>query len=75
MGKILFFVILGLVIYFLLKKQLGNRQSSGDKPSSRPVAEDMVKCAHCGVNLPRSEAIFSKGEFFCTPEHHRLKQK
>lgn len=29
--------------------------------------EDMVKCAHCGVNLPRSEAIYSGGDFFCTP--------
>jgi len=32
----------------------------------------MVKCAHCGVNLPRSEAIFSKGEFYCSVEHQKL---
>jgi hypothetical protein len=24
----------------------------------------MVRCAHCSVNLPRSEAILSKGRFF-----------
>jgi uncharacterized protein len=39
------------------------------------VVEDMVKCAHCGVNLPRSEAIYSGGEFFCTPEHQKLGRK
>ncbi len=75
MGKILFFAFVGLVIFLLLKKKLGNRSLPGDKPSSPPTVEDMVKCAHCGVNLPRSEAIFSQGEFFCTPEHHQLKQK
>jgi uncharacterized protein len=31
----------------------------------------MVKCAQCGVNLPRSEAIYSGGDFFCTPEHQQ----
>ena len=75
MGKILFFAFVGLVIFLLLKKKLGNRPLPDDKPFSPPMAEDMVKCAHCGVNLPRSEAIFSKGEFFCTPEHHQLRQK
>lgn len=37
--------------------------------------EDMVKCAHCGVNLPRSEAIYSGGDFFCTAEHRQLGKK
>jgi uncharacterized protein len=37
--------------------------------------EDMVKCAHCGVNLPRSEAIYTGGEFYCTPEHKQLGKK
>ena len=75
MGKILFFLILGLVVYLLLKKQLGPRRPPGAGKPVPPTAEDMVKCAHCGVNLPRSEAIFSQGEFFCTPEHRQLKQK
>ena len=75
MAKFLFFLVLGLAIYFLLKKQFGKHQLPDNKPASPVEAEDMVKCAHCGVNLPRSEAIFSKGEFFCTQEHHQLRQK
>jgi uncharacterized protein len=75
LGKLLFLIGLGLVIYLLFK----NYQRSLNRPDSRPAAqrgpEDMVKCAHCGVNLPRSEAIFSQGEFFCTPEHKLLGRK
>jgi uncharacterized protein len=40
-------------------------------PGGKPSVEDMVKCAQCGVNLPRSEAIYSGGDFFCTPEHQQ----
>lgn len=75
MGKLLLLIGLGLVVYLLFK----NYQRSLNrpvKPSAAPRGpEDMVKCAHCGVNLPRSEAIFSQGEFFCTPEHQRLGRK
>ena len=75
MGKLLVLIGLGLVIYLLLK----NYQRSLNRPDHAPPStrgpEDMVKCAHCGVNLPRSEAIFSRGEFFCTPEHQRLGRK
>ena len=74
MVKLLFFVVIGLVVFLLLKKKLGQRPQD-TPPSKTSDIEDMVKCAHCGVNLPRSEAIFSQGEFFCTPEHHRLRQK
>jgi uncharacterized protein len=75
LGKILFLIGLGLVIYLLLKnyKRSLNRPDK-DTPAERGP-EDMVKCAHCGVNLPRSEAIFTQGEFFCTAEHQRLGRK
>ncbi|MEW6132863.1 MAG: PP0621 family protein [Pseudomonadota bacterium] len=75
MGKLLVLVVLGVVAYLLFKNyQRRLRRPEGAPPGERGP-EDMVKCAHCGVNLPRSEAIFSRGEFFCTPEHQRLGRK
>ena len=75
MGKILFLIGLGLVIYLVLKNyQRSLNRPNKDTPAARD-AEDMVKCAQCGVNLPRSEAIFSQGEFFCTQEHKQLGRK
>lgn len=71
MGKILLLIIIGLVAYAIIR----NYRRSLDKPShpsSQDTVEDMVKCAHCKVNLPRSEAIYAGGEFFCTPEHQKL---
>jgi len=30
-----------------------------------PQGEDMVACARCGVNLPRSDAQEAAGAFYC----------
>jgi len=68
-------LLVGIVIvYLLLKKYFRNLQgpASGAKP---PIAENMVRCAHCGVNVPQTEAIFSRGEYFCGDEHRRLHQQ
>ena len=72
MGKILLLIVVGLVIFVAIKryKQSLNLPKSGAKP-----AEDMVKCAHCAVNLPRGEALYTQGEFFCTTEHQKLGKK
>lgn len=42
------------------------------KPAAVRQAEQMVRCAHCGIHLPRSEAVLSAGETYCGQEHARL---
>lgn len=74
MFKILLLIAIGFVVLAVIRTY----QRSLNKPTTsarEPVVEDMVKCAHCGVNLPRSEAIYSGGDFFCTPEHKQLGKK
>jgi uncharacterized protein len=42
-------------------------------PAGRSVpAEQMVRCAHCGIHLPRSEAALIGGRTWCSQEHARL---
>lgn len=74
MIKILLLIVVGFAVWAVIRAY----QRSLNKPTSsarETIAEDMVKCAHCGVNLPRSEAIYSGGDFFCTPEHKQLGKK
>lgn len=72
MAKILLLILIVWVVYTLIKRY--QRSLNVPQPGPKP-AEDMVKCAHCAVNLPRSEALLTKGEFFCTPEHLQLGRK
>lgn len=69
-------ILVGIaIIYLLLKKYFRNLQQS-DKPVRPPAAaENMVRCAQCGVNVPQTEAFFSRGEHFCSDEHLKLHQQ
>jgi uncharacterized protein len=46
-------------------------REDAERPIQRPV-EDMVRCAHCGVFLPRADSVESRGARFCSREHERL---
>jgi len=73
MGKLLFFVLVILAVYLIVKK--GTRSlPPKELKEPKPEVEDMVRCARCGVHLPRSESVMSGGEFYCS-EEHRLEGK
>ena len=42
------------------------------KKTADPGAQPMVRCAHCGVHLPRSDALPLGEHSFCCEEHRRL---
>ncbi|WP_277402936.1 PP0621 family protein, partial [Achromobacter xylosoxidans] len=41
-------------------------------PPAASAPEAMVRCAHCGIHLPRSEALLQGGRTWCSQEHARL---
>ncbi|MDF3823442.1 PP0621 family protein [Leptospira sp. 96542] len=43
------------------------------RASARDTApQDMVRCAHCGLHLPLSEAVASTSAHYCSAEHRQL---
>lgn len=57
-----------LVAGFWLFRRFRQRQSPV-KSDTRPYRE-MVRCAHCGVYIPRSEATDNRSrDYFCSEEH------
>ena len=70
----LILLALGAWLVYRLVKSSGRRIKQEDAPKPE-TGEDMVRCAHCGVHLPRSESIVSHGVSFCTNEHRQLHQK
>lgn len=70
MSKLLFLLLAILVVYWILRayrKRIDRSQGPG-KPASE---EDMVRCEHCGVHLPRSESVTTRGIHFCSADHQR----
>ena len=63
------FILLAViaVVYWLLKTY----RKQSPKQDVTTTSEDMVRCAQCGMHLPKSESILAGGNFFCSDAHHR----
>ena len=70
--KILLLIAAVWIVILLVRRY--QRSLAQPDATVKPV-ENMVKCAHCAVNLPRGEAIYTQGDFYCTVEHQRLGKK
>lgn len=71
MRLVLFALVIGFV-YLLLKGYLRSLPKAGQSDTAAGAGpEDMVRCSVCNVATPRSEAIYSHGRYYCSPEHHR----
>ena len=52
------------------RKEVPPPSRAGASRSASPAApQDMVECAHCGLHLPRSEAVEAAGRSYCSTEH------
>jgi uncharacterized protein len=87
MAKFLLVIAVFIVVYLLLRNHArkqnatarpnaaaggGPAATESSKPESFAYGEDMVRCNACGVHLPKSEALTTRGEFFCSREHLQL---
>ena len=68
MGRLLVLVILIVVAVWLVRRAL-RRMADKDRSSAAQVPDELVRCAHCGVLLPRAEARQAAGALYCGEEH------
>lgn len=70
MSRLFFLIAIAAVVYLLIKSYRKNVPRQDDEG-----AEDMVRCAYCGVHLPKSESIQSEGQVFCCAAHRDADRK
>ena len=56
MARILLLLVIGFVIWLLFRGFFRAQVRKEAPPATTAKGEDMVTCAKCGVNLPRSDA-------------------
>lgn len=71
-----FFVLLALVFVAVWlfrgsrRRDLPGGPPSGmPKPDAHTAGESIVACVHCGLHLPRSEAVSGEAGWFCGDAH------
>lgn len=65
MSRLIFLFAIVAVAYWLLRSYV-------KRPPSQPATkapEEMVRCAQCGVHIPKSESILAEEMYFCTAAH------
>ena len=73
MSRLLFLAVAIFIVYWLLKsyrKQFPKEDGHGEDAPGQ--AEDMVRCVHCGVHLPKHESIMAEGKHYCSEAHRRM---
>jgi uncharacterized protein len=55
MSRLLLLVVIAAVVYLLIRSY----RRKSEAAEKEAVTEDMVRCAHCGVHLPRSAELSS----------------
>ncbi|HLS16676.1 MAG TPA: PP0621 family protein [Paenalcaligenes sp.] len=76
LGKLFFWIGVVVVLMVILRiisysKHRQQVQQARNLSLSRGK-EPMVRCAHCGIYLPRSEALMSNQHTWCSLEHAKL---
>ena len=56
---------IALVVWILIRLA---KKPGADKKSTKRVG-DMVRCAHCGIYIPRHEALTDSGRYYCCTQH------
>ncbi|MEQ1813456.1 MAG: PP0621 family protein [Candidatus Nitrotoga sp.] len=73
------FIAIFVIVYLLLKYYRKQRIKDGDAENKAATTakqtEDMVRCAQCGVHLPKGESLVVSGanetKYFCSEAHRR----
>ena len=66
MIRLLFWIALFVLAYWLWRKA-----TRPERPSA-PLDQDavpMVRCAHCGVHVPRTQALQQEERWYCSRAH------
>jgi len=77
MLRVILLVLSVIALVWLLRRAFsttGNRQKAGraSNDGAQTRVDELVRCAHCGVHLPRIDAQTQDGRYFCSREHARL---
>lgn len=74
--KYLLIILVVLVVLWIARSARARMPPPTHKPADAPPAhEPMLACMHCGLHLPRNEALPGRGGVFCGEAHRTEYEK
>ena len=72
MKYLLLFALIGLLLWWLKMQRRDN--NTQDDASQANKAQHMVRCGHCDLHLPQSDALEGSLGFYCGKAHRDTKE-
>jgi len=70
MKFLLFLAIVLLVAWLWRSGRRGDKRPDQAAPPPQASTQEMVRCAHCGVHLPKTDAVLDPaGRAYCSAAH------
>lgn len=69
MIRVILWAVIAWVVVTGLRRLLAAGKPDANAAAAAPAPEQMVRCAVCNLNVPRSEAIAIPVGWACCPEH------
>ncbi|MGB1580889.1 MAG: PP0621 family protein [Nevskiales bacterium] len=66
MLRLILIIVVAFIGYQLIRKLLSANQAGQQSPKQY---EAMVSCAHCGLHLPKKDAVEKQGKHYCSEAH------
>jgi len=74
MARVLIWLLLGGLVWWMWRSRSRPQPATRNPaPPPKPLAVPMLRCHHCGVHLPSSDAVTdAAGHAYCSPTHRDL---
>lgn len=67
--KYLLILLLVLVVIWAVKRGRGPQTPPPPANTDNSNPSEMITCAHCGIHLPKEEAVLGQKGLYCSTEH------
>ena len=64
-----------LALWWLLRGSLRRRTQVPKRRAKPDAPQPILACAHCGLHMPRDEALPGRGGVFCSDAHRAAFEK
>ena len=71
MKYLLLLLLVGLLWWAFTRTR---KPQAPDTDSCASAAQDMARCAHCGIHLPKDDAVLGDKGLYCSTEHRTAAQ-
>jgi len=74
MKYLLVLAVIAIAIWFWRRGRQEEMRSRAPKPQAPPAVgppKAMVRCAHCGLHLPATDAITGPAGIYCSAAHRK----